>query len=220
MNSYRLDQALSKLYLAPNQPADQALLQAVRKISPQDIEQYGAPFIAREILELYLRVLRRRANLHLGRNRLESLVFEQKTLACWISWVPGKDPDHEACAEILKELNNGNTDNVIQIITQLEERLKTQISREQRKRASTPRKKTAFNELIEKIVKEHPQITERELVKTLEVTHVDGLTINVMLHEIEIDKPETGYSETIPISSIRNRLSRTKKEILLSRAGL
>ena len=68
--------------------------------------------------------MRKRAHLHLGRNRSASLLYEQQTLECLINWIPNKDPDHEACAVILKELANGNQKKVEEIAKELLEVLK------------------------------------------------------------------------------------------------
>ena len=124
MDSLLINKALESLNLDRNKYADRALLQCVRRITPEIIETEGFHLIGREVVELYLKVMRKRAHLHLGRNRSASLLYEQQTLECLINWIPNKDPDHEACAVILKELANGNQKKVEEIAKELLEVLK------------------------------------------------------------------------------------------------
>jgi hypothetical protein len=218
MDSLLINKALESLNLDRNKYADRALLQCVRGITPEIIETGGFHLIGREVVELYLKVMRKRAHLHLGRNRSASLLYEQQTLECLINWIPNKDPDHEACAVILKELANGNQKKVEEIAKELLEVLKNRLSRDQRRKASSPRPMSPLREILHGIVKGNPRITEKQLMKELNKVKHPHITITVDLDEeegkeIQVDVPRDDYCKTYSLEGMRNQLSRMKEVI-------
>jgi hypothetical protein len=209
MDSLLINKALGSLNLDRNKYADRALLQCVRRITPAIIETRGFDLIGKEVVELYLKVMRKRAHLHLGRNRSESLLYEQQTLECLINWIPNKDPDHEACAAILIELANGNQKKVEELVKELEVVLKNQFSRDQRIKATGPRPLSQINKLIYELVKNNPEITEKQLLGKLAY----ALHIIITLEEIEFNDRDADICETVKLSAMRCRLSRMKKVV-------
>ena len=209
MDSLLINKALESLNLDRNKYADRALLQCVRRITPEIIETEGFDLIGREVVELYLKVMRKRAHLHLGRNRSASLLYEQQTLECLINWIPNKDPDHEACAVILKEIANGNYAAVVKIVKKLQVVLKNQLSRDQRRKASSPHPMNQINKLIYEFVKNNPGITEKQLLGKLAY----ALHITFKQAEIEFNDRDADICETVKLSAMRCRLSRMKKVV-------
>ena len=215
MDDLLINQALESLNLDRNKYADRALLQCVRGITPEIIETDGFYLIGREVVELYLKVMRKRLHLHLGRNLFEALLYEQQALEYLINWIPNQDPDHEACSVILKEIANGKYEAAVELVKELQVVLKNQLSRDQRRKATGPRPLSPINKIINEIVKNNPEITERQLLRELKYGKSASLRIKITLHELalEVDNPDTNYSETIKLSAMRSRLSRMKKVI-------
>lgn len=218
MDSLLINKALESLNLDRNKYADRALLQCVRRITPEIIETEGFHLIGREVVELYLKVMRKRAHLHLGSNRTESLLYEQQTLECLINWIPNKDPDHEAFAVILIELANGNQKKVEELVKKLQVDQKNRSSRDQRRKASSPRPMTRLGEILYEIVKGNPRITEKQLMKELNKVNHPYITVYVDLtakkgKEIQVDVPCDDYCKTYSLEGMRNQLSRMKEVI-------
>ena len=135
MDNLLINKALESLNLDRNKYADRALLQCVRRITPEIIETEGFHLIGGEVVELYLKVMRKRAHLHLGRNRSESLLYEQQILEYLINWIPkyeqqtleylidfipNKDPEYRACEVMLIEQANGNHEEVTRLLEKLQ----------------------------------------------------------------------------------------------------
>jgi hypothetical protein len=218
MDSLLINKALESLNLDRNKYADRALLQCVRGITPEIIETEGFDLIGREVVELYLKVMRKRAHLHLGSNRTESLLYEQQTLECLINWIPNKDPDHEACAVMLKEMANKNYGAVVKMLEKFQVDLENRSSRDQRRKASSPRPMTPLGEILYEIVKGNPRITEKQLMKELNKVKHPHITITVDLDEeegkeIQVDVPRDDYCKTYSLEGMRNQLSRMKEVI-------
>ena len=218
MDSLLINKALESLNLDRNKYADRALLQCVRRITPEIIETEGFDLIGREVVELYLKVMRKRAHLHLGRNRSASLLYEQQTLECLINWTPNKDPDYEACAVMLKEMANENYGVVVKMIKKFQVDIENRSSRDQRRKASSPRPMNPLNEILHGIVKGNPRITEKQLMKELNKVNHPHITIAVDLEgdkgkEIQVDVPSTKYSRNYSLKGMPSRLSRMKKVI-------
>lgn len=218
MDSLLINKALESLNLDRNKYADRALLQCVRRITPEIIETEGFDLIGREVVELYLKVMRKRAHLHLGSNRTESLLYEQQTLECLINWIPNKDPDHEACAVMLKEMANKNYGLVEKMLKKFQVDIENRSSRDQRRKASSPRPMTPLGEILYEIVKGNPRITEKQLMKELNKVKHPHITITVDLDEeegkeIQVDVPRDDYCKTYSLEGMRNQLSRMKEVI-------
>ena len=218
MDSLLINKALESLNLDRNKYADRALLQCVRRITPEIIETEGFHLIGREVVELYLKVMRKRAHLHLGRNRSASLLYEQQTLECLINWTPNKDPDYEACAVMLKEMANENYGVVVKMIKKFQVDIENRSSRDQRRKASSPRPMNPLNEILHGIVKGNPRITEKQLMKELNTVNHPYITIYVDLtaekgKEIQVDAPRDDYCKTYSLEGMRNQLSRMKEVI-------
>ena len=162
--------------------------------------------IAQELVHLILERERLRRGVNEGTP--EGAAVDAETLTRMAKW----DSDNPALLPTEKALRRFATgrgaDGVALLKRAITDR-QASISLEQRRRASRPRKRDPLQALIEGIVATRPKISEKELLRLLRsnisrgvIEYVDDT--NIVLEE--------GPPFTVKLSSLKDRLTRTKKK--------
>jgi len=159
------------------------------------------------LLLRWLRVLRRRSNLHRGWNRAEAISLEIDALEGFVHWVSGKDPLSDEIRKIIEV--SDRKEEVIKIARGLLDLREREISALQSKRATRPRP-NLMSKILDDIVRENPRISEKETIKKIKQMVGLGIVSRVSDGSIELDEMSSGKSATVEIDSIRSRLSHAK----------
>jgi hypothetical protein len=189
--------------------AEDYLLRATKKfLEPQFSEESDKN--AELLLLRWLRVLRRRSNLHRGWNRAEAVSLEIDALGGFIHWVGGKDPLSDGIQKIIEV--SGRKEEVIKIARGLLDLREREISALQSKRATRPRP-NLMSKILDDIVRENPRISEKDTIKKIKQMVGLGIVSRVSDGSIELDDMGSGKSATVEIDSIRSRLSHAKARL-------
>lgn len=139
----------------------------------------------------------------------EGNAVDEETLAKMAEW----DSDDPALLHVEKALRRFATGRGSDAVTLLKRTITDRqqaTSDEQRRRASTPRNLDPLQELIEKLVRDKPKISAKELEKCLHREIGRGVITHIVDNEIEL---EGGRRASVKISGLKDRLTRAKQKI-------
>ena len=162
--------------------------------------------VAAAVLELVLDRERVRHQVAPGTHAAAKV--DRLTLSRMRSW----DTDDPALAVIEKFLRRLAEERGVDAVALLEQAIKNReqsVSKEQRRKASTPRKPRPFDQLIESLVAANPKISAKELERALKAQVGKGVIAHMDDTEIDL----VGGSKAINTASLPDRLTKARKKI-------
>ena len=134
---------------------------------------------------------------------------DQQTIQKMRDW-DSDDPNLFSVEKILRRLAHGRSKDAMSLVRSLQEKGRLR-SEEMRRRASAPRKSHPVDDLIEQIVRRQPTISQKLLLRKLELEAGGDVIANITDGEA-IEPHDPDYSP-LKVSGLKNRLSRIKKKI-------
>jgi hypothetical protein len=168
--------------------------------------------IAKAIVTFILKRERRRRGVS-DRGRSARIV-DSETIAKMQSW-DSNDPLMSTLEKVFRRLTSGRGDDAIALLKASITAKAEAVSREQARRGSTQRKLDPFNQIIyDELNRRWPEwLSEPEFMKILRAMAGRSIVSRVSPVVIELDDPDTGYSEDIPVSGVRRRLTDMRKRV-------
>ena len=152
---------------------------------------------------------RERVRYQVVNDAAKALKVDQLTVQKMLDW-DSDDPEMSTIEKILRRLAEGRGLDAMALVGRLQIKANA-ISEEMRRRASVSRKQHPVDELIEQLVRRDPTISEKLVLRKLEV-EVGGDVISAITDGGVIEPFNTDYPP-LEIRGLKNRLSRIKKKI-------
>ena len=215
MKRHSRDEIIRALGLQTHRRSEFDLLLILERLQSEDLIGEDREFALSELFSQYLEVQRIRAGLRPGRDRLAILDLYRSNAEDWLGWIDGKDSLASGLQEIIAECNKPDFEHIKRIAEALADFERRRISGEQTRRANQPRKRNPFNQIIyDELAKKWPEgLSEPEFIEILKGMEGTSIVRQVGPVNIELDDPDTGYFDDIPISGVRRRLTDMRKQI-------
>lgn len=160
--------------------------------------------IAEELINLILEAVRRSRGVVGGTP--EGGTVDAEALAKMADW-DSDDPELLIAEKALRRLATGGGADAVALLKRAASNRQQAVSNEQRRRASTPRK-SALQDLIERIVATNRNISTKELERRLRRERGRGVIFDMDATEITLCD-----EAPVKISGLKDRLTRAKKKI-------
>ena len=212
MKPHSREEIVRTLGLQTQRRSELALLLILERLQSKDLVGDEREFALSELFSQYLEVLRLRAGVR-GQLNIRGFRLHQAELC--LNWISGQNNTIDGLREILDLLDSNDCKAIQRLVHELIEYEHRRPSIEQTRRASARRKLDPFNQIIyDELNRRWPEwLSEPEFMKILRAMAGRSIVSRVSPVVIELDDPDTGYSEDIPVSGVRRRLTDMRKRV-------